>query len=97
MNDTLSRFMAQQQQLATLHREFLAQQAAVHERFLSLQQSAEATLRQAYGASTQGIPVAQRVVPAHPQPVFERGNSEFPRRSSRAASRRNAPSASPWK
>ncbi|MDP1829027.1 MAG: beta-ketoacyl synthase N-terminal-like domain-containing protein [Archangium sp.] len=65
MNDTLSRFMAQQQQLATVHREFLAQQAAVHERFLALQQSAEAGLRQAYGVASQGpsTPVAMNVAP----------------------------------
>ena len=56
MNDTLSRFMAQQAQLATVHREFIAQQAAVHERFLALQQSAEAGLRQAYGIASQGRP-----------------------------------------
>ena len=58
MNDTLSRFVAQQAQLATIHRDFLAQQAAVHSQFLALQQSAEAGLRQAYGIASQGVPVA---------------------------------------
>ena len=54
MNDTLSRFAAQQALLGAVHRDFLEQQAAMHARFLALQQSAEAGLRQAFGAATQG-------------------------------------------
>jgi 3-hydroxymyristoyl/3-hydroxydecanoyl-(acyl carrier protein) dehydratase/malonyl CoA-acyl carrier protein transacylase/1-acyl-sn-glycerol-3-phosphate acyltransferase len=52
MNDTLSRFVAQQAQLAAVHQAYIAQQTAVHARFLALQQSAESTLRQAFGAAT---------------------------------------------
>lgn len=71
MNDTLSRFVAQQAQLSAVHQAYLAQQSAVHERFLALQQTAQATLQQAFGVALQGQPVgAQVMVPvAAPAPV----------------------------
>ena len=67
MNDTLSRFVAQQAQLSAVHQAYLAQQSAVHERFLALQQTAQATLQQAFGVALQGQPVSAQV--AVPAPV----------------------------
>jgi acyl transferase domain-containing protein len=65
MNDTLSRFVAQQAQLAAIHQAYIAQQSAVHERFMALQQTAQATLQQAFCAASQAQPVgAQAMSPA---------------------------------
>jgi acyl transferase domain-containing protein/3-hydroxymyristoyl/3-hydroxydecanoyl-(acyl carrier protein) dehydratase/1-acyl-sn-glycerol-3-phosphate acyltransferase len=69
MNDNLSRFVAHQAQLGAIHQAYIAQQAALHDRFLAVQQSAEAALRQAYTAATQGIPVALTTMPPAAAPV----------------------------
>ena len=69
-NDALSRFMAHQAQLGALHRDFLAQQAAIHQRFLALQQSAEASLRQAYGMAAQGVAMAPAQMVVAPAPML---------------------------
>lgn len=66
MNDHLSRIVAQQAQLAAVHQAYIAQQAAVHERFLAMQQSAENSLRQAFGQAAQGLP--EMVQPVQPPP-----------------------------
>ncbi|MER2541121.1 MAG: hypothetical protein ABTQ26_17935, partial [Azonexus sp.] len=66
MNDTLSRLVAQQAQLAAVHQAYIAQQAAVHDRFLAMQQTAENTLRLAYGAAPQAAPTTLAVPPAMP-------------------------------
>src|SRR4029077_12472243 len=49
--DVITRLAAHQEQLATLHRAFLAHQAAVHQDFLALRQKQEATLLAAYGTA----------------------------------------------
>jgi acyl transferase domain-containing protein/1-acyl-sn-glycerol-3-phosphate acyltransferase len=71
MNDNLSRFVAQQAQLAAVHQAYIAQQAAVHERFLALQQSAENSLRQAFGSVAQGLPATLAVVQPTPAPLLQ--------------------------
>ena len=42
------------QQLGAVHRDFLQRSADVHQRFLALQRSTEATLFRAYGAVLRG-------------------------------------------
>jgi 3-oxoacyl-(acyl-carrier-protein) synthase/3-hydroxymyristoyl/3-hydroxydecanoyl-(acyl carrier protein) dehydratase/1-acyl-sn-glycerol-3-phosphate acyltransferase len=49
--DVITRLAAHQEQLATLHRTFLMQQAAVHQDFLALRQKQEAALLAAYGTA----------------------------------------------
>lgn len=66
MNDTLTRLVAQQAQLAAVHQAYIAQQAAVHDRFLAMQQTAENTLRLAYGAAPQAAPTTLAMPPAMP-------------------------------
>jgi 3-oxoacyl-(acyl-carrier-protein) synthase/3-hydroxymyristoyl/3-hydroxydecanoyl-(acyl carrier protein) dehydratase/1-acyl-sn-glycerol-3-phosphate acyltransferase len=62
MNDALARLAAQQAQLAEVHRQFLEQQAALHEEFLATQRAAEAALLNAYAAVT-GSAVLPGAVP----------------------------------
>ncbi|MBK6908315.1 MAG: beta keto-acyl synthase [Rhodocyclaceae bacterium] len=78
MNDSLSRLVAQQQQICALHQTYLAQQAIAHAQFLALQQSAEAMLRRAYGSAalgsvTQGVAASPPVMQAtRPTPVVSK-------------------------
>ncbi|MCU0753542.1 MAG: 1-acyl-sn-glycerol-3-phosphate acyltransferase [Xanthomonadales bacterium] len=75
LGDTLSGFVARQTQVAAVHQDWLAQQAAVHARFLALQQTAQATLQQAYAAVARGahppvpMPAAARVAMPVPSPA----------------------------
>jgi acyl transferase domain-containing protein/3-hydroxymyristoyl/3-hydroxydecanoyl-(acyl carrier protein) dehydratase/1-acyl-sn-glycerol-3-phosphate acyltransferase len=66
MNDSLSRMIAQQKQIAALHQAYIAQQAAAHEQFLTLQQSAEAILLRAYGAASRVMPATMVLTPPAP-------------------------------
>jgi 3-hydroxymyristoyl/3-hydroxydecanoyl-(acyl carrier protein) dehydratase/1-acyl-sn-glycerol-3-phosphate acyltransferase len=63
MADALGRLAAHQAQLGALHREFLAQQADVHQRFLALRQSTEAMLLRAYAGAAHALP------PSYPAPA----------------------------
>ncbi|MFZ4539449.1 beta-ketoacyl synthase N-terminal-like domain-containing protein, partial [Propionivibrio sp.] len=79
MNNSLSRFVAHQAQLAAVHQAYIAQQAAGHERFLALQQSAKNVLLQAFGSATQvgarrAVPLRDGAIPvaftvAQPPPL----------------------------
>ena len=60
MNDALARLAAHQAQIAAMHREFLAQQADVHQRFLAMRQTAEAGLLRAYGGALHPAAMPQR-------------------------------------
>jgi acyl transferase domain-containing protein/3-hydroxymyristoyl/3-hydroxydecanoyl-(acyl carrier protein) dehydratase/1-acyl-sn-glycerol-3-phosphate acyltransferase len=73
MNDTLSRFAAQQALLGAVHRDFVEQQAAMHAQFLALQQSAEDGLRRAFGAASHGVPPQPLSAATHAGP--QRGSS----------------------
>jgi acyl transferase domain-containing protein/3-hydroxymyristoyl/3-hydroxydecanoyl-(acyl carrier protein) dehydratase/1-acyl-sn-glycerol-3-phosphate acyltransferase len=66
MTDMLTRMTAHQAQLAGVHRDFLAQQAEVHQRFLALRQSTEAGLLRAYGSAVRGHAAMPSTVSPHP-------------------------------
>ncbi|MBK7050135.1 MAG: hypothetical protein IPH54_04720 [Rhodoferax sp.] len=65
MNDTLSRFVAQQAQLATVHQTYIAQQTALHERFLALQQTAQATLQKLLAQRRKARAPTRTPLPLH--------------------------------
>ncbi|MEO6573254.1 MAG: beta keto-acyl synthase, partial [Polyangiaceae bacterium] len=73
MTEMLSRLTAHQAQLASVHSDYLAQQAEVHQRFLDLRQNAEAALLRAYGAAVQGHGVASPPPSAVPLPLTNAG------------------------
>jgi 3-hydroxymyristoyl/3-hydroxydecanoyl-(acyl carrier protein) dehydratase/malonyl CoA-acyl carrier protein transacylase/1-acyl-sn-glycerol-3-phosphate acyltransferase len=52
----LGRLAAQKAQLGAMHREFIARQAEVHQRFLALRQSTEAMLLRAYAGAAHALP-----------------------------------------
>jgi acyl transferase domain-containing protein/3-hydroxymyristoyl/3-hydroxydecanoyl-(acyl carrier protein) dehydratase/1-acyl-sn-glycerol-3-phosphate acyltransferase len=89
--EVIARMAAHQEQLGALHRDFLAQQAEAHQRFLELRQTAEATLLRAYGAALRGTGTSVAVAaprtplkaapqpaapPALPGPKFDRAQLE---------------------
>ncbi len=67
-DDALGRLSAYQARLATMHRDFLSEQAAVHQQFLALRQVAEARLLSAI-TSPRSEPAAARVVAPEPAPA----------------------------
>ncbi|MGH9348357.1 MAG: beta-ketoacyl synthase N-terminal-like domain-containing protein, partial [Vicinamibacterales bacterium] len=67
MTGLLERVAAHHAQLGALHRDFVAQQSAIHQRFLALRAIEETTLLRAYGAVLRGVPGA--VAPRVPPPV----------------------------
>lgn len=54
--EVMVRLIAGQEQLGTLHREFLARQSAIHQQFLMMSQTAEAAFLRAYSAAFHGVP-----------------------------------------
>lgn len=69
LTDMLSRMTAHQAQLAGVHRDFLAQQAEVHQRFLALRQTSEAALLHAYARASRPSPSRARAPVALPVPT----------------------------